>query len=144
MTEKTTQTNTEGEVVAQTAAVAPVAATHSAQVAPHTSALHAEQPRHSRNDRNSRGGDRKPRREPRAKSEFDQKIIDIRRVTRVSSGGRRFSFAVTIVAGDKKGRVGVGTGKGSDTALAVEKAFRNRRHGRWYKHLREAHHWHCL
>jgi small subunit ribosomal protein S5 len=73
----------------------------------------------------SKGGDRKPRREPRAKPEFDQKIIDIRRVTRVSSGGRRFSFAVSIVAGDKRGRVGVGTGKGSDTALAVEKAFRN-------------------
>lgn len=72
-----------------------------------------------------RGGDRKPRREPRAKPEFDQKIIDIRRVTRVASGGRRFSFAVSIVAGDKRGRVGVGTGKGSDTALAVEKAFRN-------------------
>lgn len=75
----------------------------------------------------STGGDRRggPRREPRAKPEFDQKIIDIRRVTRVSSGGRRFSFAVSIVAGDKKGKVGVGTGKGGDTALAVDKALRN-------------------
>lgn len=80
----------------------------------------------------ARGGDRQkndrrggPRREPRAKPEFDQKIIDIRRVTRVSSGGRRFSFAVSLVAGDRKGRVGVGTGKGGDTALAVEKAFRS-------------------
>jgi small subunit ribosomal protein S5 len=74
-----------------------------------------------------RGGDRRggPRREPRAKPEFDQKIIDIRRVTRVASGGRRFSFAVSLVAGDRKGRVGVGTGKGGDTALAVEKALRS-------------------
>lgn len=72
-----------------------------------------------------RGGDRGGRREMRAKPEFDQKIIDIRRVTRVSSGGRRFSFAVSLVAGDRKGRIGVGTGKGGDTALAVEKAFRN-------------------
>lgn len=74
-----------------------------------------------------RGGDRRggPRREPRAKPEFDQKIIDIRRVTRVSSGGRRFSFAVSLVAGDRKGKVGVGTGKGGDTALAVEKALRS-------------------
>jgi small subunit ribosomal protein S5 len=64
-------------------------------------------------------------RPPRAKPEFDQKIIDIRRVTRVSSGGRRFSFAVSLVAGDRKGRIGVGTGKGGDTALAVEKAFRS-------------------
>jgi small subunit ribosomal protein S5 len=74
-----------------------------------------------------RGGDRRggPRREARAKPEFDQKIIDIRRVTRVASGGRRFSFAVSLVAGDRKGKVGVGTGKGGDTALAVEKAFRS-------------------
>ena len=77
--------------------------------------------------RRGRGGDRRggPRREPRAKPEFDQKIIDIRRVTRVASGGRRFSFAVSMVAGDKRGRVGVGTGKGGDTALAVEKALRS-------------------
>ncbi|MEN9649236.1 MAG: ribosomal protein small subunit ribosomal protein [Candidatus Parcubacteria bacterium] len=75
----------------------------------------------------SKGGDRRggPRREPRAKPEYDQKIIDIRRVTRVSSGGRRFSFAVSLVAGDRKGKIGVGTGKGGDTSLAVEKAFRN-------------------
>lgn len=74
-----------------------------------------------------RGGERRggPRREPRAKPEFDQKIIDIRRVTRVASGGRRFSFAVSLVAGDRKGKVGVGTGKGGDTALAVEKALRS-------------------
>jgi small subunit ribosomal protein S5 len=74
-----------------------------------------------------KGGDRRggPKREPRAKPEYDQKIIDIRRVTRVSSGGRRFSFAVSLVAGDRKGKVGVGTGKGGDTALAVEKAFRS-------------------
>lgn len=73
------------------------------------------------------GGDRRggPRREPRAKPEFDQKIIDIRRVTRVASGGRKFSFAVSLVAGDRKGRVGVGTGKGGDTALAVDKAVRS-------------------
>ncbi len=73
------------------------------------------------------GGERRggPRREPRAKPEFDQKIIDIRRVTRVSSGGRRFSFAVSMVAGDRRGRVGVGTGKGGDTAMAVDKALRN-------------------
>lgn len=75
--------------------------------------------------RNDRGGDRKPRREPRAKPEFDQKIIDIRRVTRVASGGRKFSFSVAIVAGNRKGKVGVGTGKAGDTSLAIEKALKN-------------------
>jgi small subunit ribosomal protein S5 len=51
-------------------------------------------------------------------------MIDIRRVTRVSSGGRRYSFSVAVVAGDRKGRVGVGMGKGLDTTLAIEKATR--------------------
>ena len=41
------------------------------------------------------------------------------------AGGRRFSFRVTLVAGNRKGGVGVGIGKGADTALAIEKAFRS-------------------
>tara|TARA_B100000745_G_scaffold79005_1_gene48460 strand:+ start:33102 stop:33689 length:588 start_codon:yes stop_codon:yes gene_type:complete len=57
--------------------------------------------------------------------EFSQKIIGIRRVTRVMAGGRRFSFSVSMVIGDKKGRVGVGIGKAGDTALAIEKAIRD-------------------
>lgn len=61
----------------------------------------------------------------RVKPEFDQKILDIRRVTRVVAGGRRFSFSVALVAGDKKGAVGLGLGKAGDTALAINKALRN-------------------
>ncbi len=80
----------------------------------------------------SRGGDRRPNRRParrdRApKSEFDQKIVSIRRVTRVVSGGRRFSFSIAIVAGNRKGQVGVGFGKATDTPLAIDKAFRDAR-----------------
>lgn len=74
-----------------------------------------------------RPGGRGPRSgEPREriKPEFDSKIIDIRRVTRVTSGGRRMNFSVAVVAGDRKGRVGVGLGKGLDTASSVEKATR--------------------
>lgn len=59
---------------------------------------------------------------PREKPEFDQKILSIRRVTRVVSGGRRFSFSVAILIGDKKGRVGLGLGKSADTTLAINKA----------------------
>lgn len=70
-----------------------------------------------------RGGDTRER----VKPEFDSKIIDIRRVTRVTSGGRRMNFSVAVVVGDRKGRVGVGLGKGTDTALAVEKATREAR-----------------
>jgi small subunit ribosomal protein S5 len=65
------------------------------------------------------------RSETKMKPEFDQKIIDIRRVTRVVSGGRRFSFSVALVAGDRKGSVGVGIGKAGDTSLAIEKALKN-------------------
>jgi small subunit ribosomal protein S5 len=60
----------------------------------------------------------------RVRSEFEQKILSIRRVTRVASGGRRFTFSVAIVVGDKKGRIGVGTGKAGDTSLAIDKAVR--------------------
>jgi small subunit ribosomal protein S5 len=73
--------------------------------------------------RGGRQGGRDGNRE-RVKPEFDSKIIDIRRVTRVAAGGRRYSFSVAVVAGDHKGRVGVGLGKGSDTAMSVEKATR--------------------
>jgi small subunit ribosomal protein S5 len=64
-------------------------------------------------------------REERVRSEFDQKILAIRRVTRVASGGRRFSFSVAIVLGNKKGSVGVGTGKAGDTSLAIDKASKS-------------------
>ncbi len=72
--------------------------------------------------RSSGGRGSEPR--ERVKPEFDAKMIDIRRVTRVSSGGRRYSFSVAVVAGDRKGRVGVGLGKAGDTSLAIEKATR--------------------
>jgi small subunit ribosomal protein S5 len=72
------------------------------------------------------GGNRGEPRE-RVKPEFDSKIIQIRRVTRVTSGGRRMAFSVAVVAGDRKGRVGVGSGKSIDTASAVEKATREAR-----------------
>lgn len=68
-----------------------------------------------------------PRREARVKPEFDQKIIDIRRVTRVVTGGRRFSFSVAVVIGDRKGKVGVGLGKAGDTPVAIDKAVRDAR-----------------
>jgi small subunit ribosomal protein S5 len=59
----------------------------------------------------------------REKPEFDQKVIDIARVTRVVKGGKRFSFRTTVVIGDKKGRVGVGVAKGPDMKISTEKSF---------------------
>ncbi len=70
-------------------------------------------------------GARRPRKFfQRPKPEFDQKIVSIRRVTRVSKGGRRMTFAVAMAIGDKKGSIGLGTGKGGDTAIAINKAIR--------------------
>lgn len=63
------------------------------------------------------------RNEERQAPEFAQKIIDIRRVTRVVAGGRRFAFSVAMAIGDKQGRVGVGLGKAGDTSLAIQKAM---------------------
>jgi len=75
----------------------------------------------SRSKNQRRGGQRGDR----VKSEYDQKILNIRRVTRVASGGRRFSFSVAVVIGNRKGSVGVGIGKAGDTSLAIDKAVRN-------------------
>lgn len=74
-----------------------------------------------------RRNERRPRRArpERARSEFEHKIVSIRRVTRVVAGGRRFGFSVSLVAGDGRGQVGVGLGKASDTALAIEKALQD-------------------
>ena len=68
------------------------------------------------------GGRARP---PRERGEFEQVTIDARRVARVMAGGRRFNFSLVIVIGDRKGRVGVGLGKGIDTALAIDKATRD-------------------
>lgn len=71
----------------------------------------------------ARGGKRDDRtRTPREKPEFETKMISIRRVTRVVSGGRRFSLSVAVISGDRKGRIGIGTGKALDTQVAIEKA----------------------
>ena len=62
-----------------------------------------------------RGGD-KP------KSEFETRVLSARRVSRVVAGGRRFSLSVAVAVGNRKGKVGIGTGKGIDMAAAMEKA----------------------
>ena len=105
--------------VAETPAVVPV--TPVITVAPAGDMGH--KPRIQR-DRKRRAG-RPSARAPRARSEFDQKLITIRRVARVVAGGRRFSFSVAIIIGNKKGKVGVGLGKAGDTTLAIDKATRN-------------------
>lgn len=56
------------------------------------------------------------------KSEFEQFILDMARVTRVTKGGKHMSFRICVILGDRKGRVGYGVAKGKDVQLGVEKA----------------------
>jgi small subunit ribosomal protein S5 len=65
-------------------------------------------------------------REPkvREKPEFEQKLLDVRRTARMVAGGRRFSFRVVVILGNKKGKVGVGVAKGADVSIAVDKAVK--------------------
>lgn len=56
--------------------------------------------------------------------DYEQKLIDVSRVARVTAGGRRFSFRAVVVIGDRKGKVAVGVKKGKDVQFAVEKAVR--------------------
>lgn len=69
------------------------------------------------------GGPRQNRfRKERPKDEFKEKVLDLRRVTRVVAGGKRFRFRTTLIIGDEKGAVGVGLGKGIDVQASIEKA----------------------
>ena len=56
------------------------------------------------------------------KKEFQEKTLEIRRVTRVVAGGKRFSFRAAVVIGDLKGRVGFGVAKGLDVVQSIQKA----------------------
>ena len=110
-----TSTETKTSDAVEVATSAPVQA---APASPYSAST--DQRTFRKNPRPDRGGDRRgPKREPKPKPEFDQKIVDIRRVTRVTSGGRKFSFAVAVIAGDKKGRVGFGTGNGFTVTVAL-------------------------
>ena len=59
---------------------------------------------------------------PKEKSEFEEAVVQIDRITRVVKGGRRMRFRALVVVGDRKGRVGAGVAKGSEVQAAVAKA----------------------
>ncbi len=66
----------------------------------------------------------RPRRAPfkREEKEFDERVLEVARVSRVVKGGRRIRFRALVAVGDRKGRVGVGIGKANEVSIAVQKA----------------------
>src|ERR1043165_5199340 len=73
-------------------------------------------------DQNNRRSRRPGREGEREKREFDQKVVEVKRVTRVVAGGKRMRFRALVVIGDHKGKVGMGLKKGMDVAESVNKA----------------------
>lgn len=59
------------------------------------------------------------------KDEFEQRIVDVARVTRVMAGGKRMRFRACVAIGNKKGKIAIGLAKGADVTLAVTKAVNN-------------------
>lgn len=76
----------------------------------------SSRPDRKRNDRRDR------KREP---SEYEETTLAIDRVTRVVKGGRRMRFRAVVIVGNKKGKVGLGTGKAGEVQAAVQKAARS-------------------
>lgn len=62
------------------------------------------------------------RMEKKPQKDFDEVLLEVRRVTRVTTGGRQLSFRAIILVGNKKGKIGLGLSKGSDVSVAVKKA----------------------
>lgn len=59
--------------------------------------------------------------------EFEERVVEVARVTNVVKGGRRFSFSTLVVIGDKKGRVGYGHGKAKEVPDSIKKAIKDAR-----------------
>lgn len=79
----------------------------------------------TRGPRRDRGERRRP--EGEAESEWMEKVVQIRRVTKVVKGGKKLSFRAVVVVGNGKGNVGVGVGKAADVVSAIQKAVSDAR-----------------
>jgi small subunit ribosomal protein S5 len=72
--------------------------------------------------REGRGRKRDDRTKERPQKEFEEVLLEVRRVTRVTTGGRQLSFRAIILIGNRKGKIALGVAKGTDVSIAVQKA----------------------
>lgn len=74
-----------------------------------------------------KGPHKKRTRHEEPASEFIEKVVQVRRVTKVVKGGKKLSFRTTVIIGNEKGKVGVGVGKAAEVLIAIKKAITDAR-----------------
>lgn len=76
-----------------------------------------------RDSRDSRSKRKRPDQEEKPPSEWTERVVQIRRVTKVVKGGKKLSFRAIVIVGNQKGQVGVGCAKAAEVIIAIQKAI---------------------